>query len=775
MSTAQCDVAIIGSDTRRAAPTSLSPYSYCITIFLGAFLLFSVQLVTAKYFLPWFGGTPALWTTCMFFFQVLLLAGYGYAHGLNNRLGPHKQFRLHLSVLFGSLAVIVGLALLWNSPLLPNAHWRPQVSDHPAWHVILLLSVSAGLPYFVLSTTSPLLQSWFARSYPRSSAYRLYALSNLGSLLGLLTYPSLVEPWLTLRMQARVWSLGFLIYSIACAYCTWQVRRSSSEETPHSNSRAELPNCEAPSVSDRLLWLALAAAASILFLATTNQICQDVAVVPFLWVLPLSIYLVSFIISFDKSKWYSRGVLHPLFGLCLLLACFVLNGGALTNIFRQVLIYLFTLFVGCMILHGELARAKPHVSHLTSFYLMVSLGGAIGGVFVALVAPAVFRNFWEYQIGLWGTATLMLVMLVRDKNSWLQRTRFGLLGLAIYVAALPGFLTLATDTEKFSLEPLLPVIPVLVGTLIVAQMNGIGAERSRARAIPTYGLMASLVVAALLFFGAKTQLQGSVLRVRNFYGVLSIREVNPADSEWHAYSLNHGKVIHGFQFTSPTKRGLVTSCFGPDSGAGKGLAAARSEKPHLRIGIVGLGIGTLAAYGKAGDYIRVYEINPDVIKLANDARYFRYLKDCPARVETIEGDGRLSMERELQQGQRQNFDFLVIDAFSGDAIPLHLLTEQAFAIYLRELNPEGTIAVHVSNTYVDLRPVLARIAERFRLRHIWMASTKEDRVARYNEWVLLSANASLIDSLPEQTPEPDAKAMPLWSDDYSNLFRVLRR
>jgi len=316
---------------------------------------------------------------------------------------------------------------------------------------------------------------------------------------------------------------------------------------------------------------------------------------------------------------------------------------------------------------------------------------------------------------------------------------------------------------------------VLVGTLIVAQMNGIGAERSRARAIPTYGLMASLVVAALLFFGAKTQLQGSVLRVRNFYGVLSIREVNPADSEWHAYSLNHGKVIHGFQFTSPTKRGLVTSCFGPDSGAGKGLAAARSEKPHLRIGIVGLGIGTLAAYGKAGDYIRVYEINPDVIKLANDARYFRYLKDCPARVETIEGDGRLSMERELQQGQRQNFDFLVIDAFSGDAIPLHLLTEQAFAIYLRELNPEGTIAVHVSNTYVDLRPVLARIAERFRLRHIWMASTKEDRVARYNEWVLLSANASLIDSLPEQTPEPDAKAMPLWSDDYSNLFRVLRR
>jgi len=289
MSTAQCDVAIIGSDTRRAAPTSLSPYSYCITIFLGAFLLFSVQLVTAKYFLPWFGGTPALWTTCMFFFQVLLLAGYGYAHGLNNRLGPHKQFRLHLSVLFGSLAVIVGLALLWKSPLLPNAHWRPQVSDHPAWHVILLLSVSAGLPYFVLSTTSPLLQSWFARSYPRSSAYRLYALSNLGSLLGLLTYPSLVEPWLTLRMQARVWSLGFLIYSIACAYCTWQVRRSSSEETRHSNSRAGLPNCEAPSVSDRLLWLALAAAASILFLATTNQICQDVAVVPFLWVLPLSI------------------------------------------------------------------------------------------------------------------------------------------------------------------------------------------------------------------------------------------------------------------------------------------------------------------------------------------------------------------------------------------------------------------------------------------------------------------------------------------------------
>src|SRR5438309_3730467 len=247
MSTAQCDVAIIGSDTRRAAPTSLSPYSYCITIFLGAFLLFSVQLVTAKYFLPWFGGTPALWTTCMFFFQVLLLAGYGYAHGLNNRLGPHKQFRLHLSVLFGSLAVIVGLALLWNSPLLPNAHWRPQVSDHPAWHVILLLSVSAGLPYFVLSTTSPLLQSWFVRTHPGASPYRLYALSNLGSLLGLLSYPFLVEPWLPLRIQARVWSLGFVFYTVACAYCAGQVRHNSTADSVRQSNKEE--TLDVPSVS----------------------------------------------------------------------------------------------------------------------------------------------------------------------------------------------------------------------------------------------------------------------------------------------------------------------------------------------------------------------------------------------------------------------------------------------------------------------------------------------------------------------------------------------
>src|SRR6266550_508429 len=504
MSTAQCDVAILGSDTRLAAPTSLSLYSYCITIFLGAFLLFSVQLVVGKYFLPWFGGTPAMWTTCMFFFQVLLLAGYGYAHGLTNRVGARVQLRLHLSVLFGSLVVFAGLALLWKDPLLPNATWRPHASDHPAWNVILVLAVSAGLPYFVLSTTSPLLQSWFARTYPGLSPYRLYALSNLGSLLGLLSYPFLVEPWLTLHMQARVWSLGFLIFLIACAYCAWQVRRTSSEETRHSDGREESPDYgDSPSASDRLLWLALAAAASALFLATTNQICQDVAVVPFLWVLPLSIYLVSFIISFDKSKWYSRGVLHPLFGLCLFLACFVLDGGAQTNIFRQVLIYSFTLFVVCMILHGELARAKPHASHLTSFYLMVSLGGAIGGVFVAVVATAVFKRFWEYQGGLWATAALMLMMLVRDKRSWLQRTRFGLLGIALYVAALPGFLTLATHTGKLSFEPLVPVIPVLFGTLLVARMNGTGAERARARAVPVYAVMASLVVAALLFFGAQ--------------------------------------------------------------------------------------------------------------------------------------------------------------------------------------------------------------------------------------------------------------------------------
>jgi len=762
---------------------------YWFSIFLGAFLLFAVQLLLAKYFLPWFGGTPAMWTTCMFFFQMLLLAGYAYAHALANWFSPRVQSVLHFAVLLSSLLLLASLTCVWHSPLTPDVSWRPHSRDHPIGSIIALLAVSVGLPYFALSSTGPLLQSWFTRTHPGHIPYRLYSLSNLGSFLALLSYPSLVEPWLTLKTQARLWSLGFLAYAVACGYCALQVGRSKTPKSSsqHNSDGRTLAGGAVgggrPSVGTHLLWLSLAACASVMFLSTTNQICQDIAVIPFLWVLPLSLYLLSFVICFDKPEWYSRGVWHPAFALAIFLACFVLNGGALTRIIIQILVYCFALFTGCMVCHGELARSKPNSRYLTSFYLMVAAGGAMGGILVALIAPHLFRAFWEYQLGLLGSVLLMFLMLMRDKGSWLYCSRFGLPSLGLYAASLPGCLVLAVQT-KTRLDPLIPVLPVLVAVSLLARKGRVGFDEARARAVPLYCGAALLVLGAVLVSGARTQIQNSALVSRNFYGILTVRELNADQPDWRAYSLSHGRIPHGFQFCSTAKRGLPTSYYGSTSGVGRALIElqARSlrsaSQQNLRIGVVGLGVGTLAAYAKAGDYVRFYEINPEVLRIASEGQYFSFLKDCPARLDVIQGDARLSMERELERGQPQHFDLVAIDAFSGDAPPVHLLTEEAFQIYLSEIkNPDGIIAVNITNTYLDLRPVLARTAEHFKLKYVWVHSDGDSRITKYNDWVLLSRNESFLNSLaiPIVTAPNQARVVPLWTDDYSNLFRVLRR
>jgi hypothetical protein len=765
---------------------------YRFTIFLGAFLLFSVQLLLGKYFLPWFGGTPAMWTTCMFFFQTLLLAGYAYAHGLANWFSLRAQRALHFTLLLASLLLLGFLALMWNSPITPDTSWRAHSGDHPVWSVIALLAVSAGLPYFVLSSTGPLLQSWFTKTHSGHTPYRLYALSNLGSFLALLSYPFLVEPWLTLKTQARLWSLAFLGYAVGCAYCALRIGRSGTWENASSQPEASGENATADRIGSRkldigtcVLWLTLAACASVMFLATTNQICQDIAVVPFLWVLPLSLYLLSFVICFDKPKWYSRGVFHPAFGLAIFLACFVLNGGALTSIVTQVLVYSFTLFACCMVCHGELARSKPVSRYLTSFYLMVALGGAMGGIFVALIAPHCFRAFWEYQLGLWGSVLLMFFILMRDKGSWLYCSRFGLPGLALGAALLPGFAALGMHSNM-SLDGLIPVVAVAVGVWLLARMGQTGFDRTRARAVPLYCATALLVLGTLLVLSARMQIQSSALVTRNFYGVLTVRELNSNLPDGRAFALFHGRIAHGFQFRAEDKRGLPTSYYGLTSGVGRaltelreGLSRSANEK-SLRIGVAGLGVGTLAAYAKPGDYIRFYEINPEVISIASDRQYFSYLKDCPAKLDVIVGDARLSMEHELQQGQPQRFDLLALDTFSGDAIPVHLLTKEAFQIYLSEIKkPDGIIAVHITNSYFDLRPVLSRIAEHFELKCAWLHSAGDGKTTSYNDWVLLSRDGNFLDTLsvPMSSTSNEAyhSVVPLWTDDYSNLFQVLRR
>jgi hypothetical protein len=759
---------------------------YWISIFLGAFLLFSVQLLLGKYFLPWFGGTPAMWTTCMFFFQTLLLAGYAYAHALARWFTPRSQGYLHSALLISGLVMLALMAVMWGTPITPSVSWRPQSSDHPVWSLTVLLAISAGLPYFVLSSTGPLLQSWFTRTHPGRTPYRLYSLSNLGSLLGLLTYPFLVEPWFSLRAQARIWTIGFFVFAVVCGYCALRMGRISA--SPKSSS-LRLSSEQAldvdfvqtkPTLGSHLLWLSLAACASVMFLATTNQICQDVAVVPFLWVLPLSLYLLSFIICFDEPRWYSRAVFHPAFAVAIFLACLLLLGWGVRSIFLQITAHSFVLFACCMVCHGELARSKPNSRHLTSFYLMVALGGAVGGVLVALIFPHVFHGFWEYQLALWLSALLLFVVLARDNSSWLYCSRWGLPGIAVAAALLPGTPS-AVMLGRKELLGLLPVVPVLVGAYFLTRGKKKGFDASRARAIPVYCGTALLVVGAMFIFTAINQTHNSAILTRNFYGVLSVRELNSDQADWRAYSLFHGRISHGYQFLAEAKRRLPTGYYGLTSGVGLtwvGLQTHLSSGPNpqnLRIGIVGLGIGTLAAYGNPGDYIRFYEINPEVTRIANDARYFSYLKDCRARLEVIPGDARLSMESELKARQPQDFNLLAIDAFSGDAVPVHLLTEEAFQIYLQQVKGDGVIAVHITNTYFDFRPVLQRVAEHFKLRYALLHTEGDGAVTSYSDWVLLSRDPTIIDSLPGALTGPPKTDFALWTDDYSNLFSALRR
>jgi hypothetical protein len=525
-----------------------------------------------------------------------------------------------------------------------------------------------------------------------------------------------------------------------------------------------------------VFWLSLAASGSLLFLATTNQICQNIAVVPLLWVLPLSIYLLSLVICFDKPRYYKRGLFHPAFVAGLALAVFLLSEGVLTRLLLQIVCYALILFVGCMVCHGELVKSKPPAQHLTLFYLMVSLGGAVAGVLVVLVAPRVFSTFWEYQAALCLTALLMLIASIRDKDSWVYVNRFGVLLIALAAAVLPGGITLLMH-GRVGLNYGLLLILVMLAIFVVSSKSVEGFSRPKAQAAVLFTTFAVLLLCGIFLLSARLQGQGAVFRVRNFYGVLTVQTLNSDQPQWEAYRLSHGLISHGFQFRSSPKSQLATSYFGNDSGVGRAIAALRgtgtqAHSQKLRFGIIGLGVGTLAAYARADDYVRFYEINPEVIHIASSSGYFTYLSSCPAAMEIVPGDARLSMERELGQGSPQKFDLLAVDAFSGDAPPVHLLTRQAFQIYANEVAPDGIIAVNVTNTYVDLRPVVAGIANDLHFHYAFVHDDGDGRIALYSDWMLLS-RAPLPLSVGGSLIEPKSRQL-VWTDDYSNLFQVLR-
>ncbi len=682
---------------------------YALTIFTGAFLLFLVQPLIGKYILPWFGGAPAVWTTCMLFFQMLLLCGYAYAHFSARWLKPRTQAILHLVLLAAALALL---------PITPADSWKPTDGTDPTLRILGLLLVSIGLPYFVVAATSPLMQHWFSRTNPGISPFRLYALSNIGSMLALLSFPVYFETQFTRTWQARLWGWGLVVYALACAACAVKLWRTPSKvnltaSDKESKSAALNPQ---PSTLNRLMWLLLPACASALLLATTNKICQDVAVIPFLWVLPLSLYLLSFILCFDNPRWYRR-----LPFLLALTASWGVTGWLLFNesavpVNSQLIVYTTGLFICCMVCHGELYRLRPDPSHLTGYYLMIATGGALGGLFVAVIAPLIFSDYFELQWSLLLCGGLLLVLVHKRDHA-------------------PARLKFWRDLTRAWLALCLAAFAVLLW-LQAHQAGTFDIEKSR-----------------------------------NFYGVLTVLSAGNAESTRHL-ELRHGSTLHGLQLVEPSRAAWPTTYYSEKSGVGLALQALPAG--NRRIGVVGLGAGTLAAYPQAGDYLRFYEINPAVERIATSR--FTYLANCKGKAEVTLGDARLSLEREPPQ----NFDLLVLDAFNSDAIPVHLLTQEAFMIYERHVKTNGIIAVHVTNRGLDLEPVVLNVARQFDYRTVVIeyAATPDQWWISPSAWMLLSRNGENFDSTAIREIGRPAQTNPMnirpWTDDYASLFQILR-
>ena len=684
---------------------------HAVTIFLSAFLLFQIQPLIARYLLPWFGGTAAVWTTCMLFYQIVLLAGYAYAHLIRTRLSSRGQVIAHLVLLAAAVVLL---------PIAPSAGWKPQEAGDPTWRILGTLAATVGIPYFALSATSPLLMAWFSATRPGASPYRLYAISNAGALLALASYPFVVEPLLRLRMQADVWSALFISFAFLCGVCAiffWRAKRPPETLPETAGAAASAP--PRPSLFVRGLWLALPACGSALLLAVTNEMCSDVGVVPDLWILPLALYLVSFILCFESDRLYQRAIFWPLLVVAGGVALALLYGGVNVPIVLQIAGYSFVLFACCMVCHGELARLKPDPRLLTSYYLSISAGGAVGGVFVGLVAPLVFSGYFELHVAL--GACFVLTALI----FWRKKIR----------------------TPRWRWRWAFPVVGVVTVAVPILMVSG-------------------------LVMQAKDEFQWAISVSRNFYGVLTVTEYNSEDPLTMYYSLCHGRILHGTQYTNAPLRYEATTYYGDASGVGLAIQHG-CECAAPKVGVVGLGTGTLASYGRPGATYRFYEINPAVLNLATSR--FTYLADSRAKCEVVMGDARLSMERE----EPQQYDVLAIDAFSSDAIPVHLLTEEAFAVYFRHLKPTGVLAVHISNRFLDLEPLVLGLADRFGLGAAVITSEDSDETGIMGAtWVLVTANLEFLEYEPIRSAARPASenttARIVWTDDYSNLMRIVK-
>lgn len=749
------------------------------TVLLSAFLLFLVQPLISHAILPWFGGGPAVWTTCMLFFQIALLGGYSYAHGLSLLGEPRRQWLIHIALLVAALCLL---------PILPSDGWHPTDSARPVARILVLLSVCVGLPYFLLSSTGPLVQAWYARVMS-GSPYRLYALSNVGSLAALLVYPVWIEPHLETPAQAWVWSGGFALFAVLAATLAWWTAKlasvagsadtvtsaatgASAADAGAHGAPAEEEDDEPVSNARLLRWLALAALPSTMLLATTARLCQDVAVSPFMWVIPLALYLLTFIICFDREQWYRPLLLPVLAWFALLALANVLLADEMAPVYQQLSRMLAgigeeqaattaypdwirdygdldnsllaiastalpMLFLLCMVCHGELVRSRPHSRQLTLFYLVVSAGGALGGILVGVVCPLVFTSYMEWHLGLIVSYLFVSWLVLARLPAWWTRRR---------KAPQP-----AAPAAKTS-RPVKPSVePPSGGNLLVWRFvfGALGAA----------GLFVIGWSQGIELYDSDTVVD----RGRSFYGVLRVKD----DDDGETRSLFNGRILHGTQRLAEAERREPTTYYVPGSGVELAIHQGTKQGPR-RVGVIGLGAGTIACYGEPDDHYVFYEINPQCVEFAQ--KYFSYLADSPATTEVVLGDARISLAHEAPR----DLDVLVVDAFSGDAIPVHLLTVEAGRVFQRHLREHGVIALHISNRYLDLAPVAEGLARELGMTAAHVRVDISQGYGQSSEWVLLTRDAAFLQRLEEQgSLRTPPRRVVVWTDHHSNLWEIL--
>ncbi len=670
--------------------TAVEVAPFAVTIFASSSLLFLIQPILAKQMLPWFGGGASVWSTCLVFYQTVLLFGYLYAHGSVRWLSYRLQASLHLVLL------AVGVIVIF---LPQSSQVRPASVSDPVYESLRLLARGIGLPYLLLSSTTPLLQAWYAGSARAALPYRLFALSNLASLLALMGYPFAVEPLTGLGTQLHAWRAMYIAFTLLCGVVAVRVLAKRAEITAGSDAQPEGFRWQ---WSRSLAWITLAACSSALLLSVTNGLSHNIAPVPLLWIAPLALYLISFVLCFNRDSMFKPAVYRLLVPAALMGLTWT-NAKPGVNVLAATALCLGCLFVLCMFCHAQLSALKPEVRNLTSFYLCVSAGGAIGGIFVGLLAPAMFSGVFELQIAV----SACLVLSLRYLFDYRSRVFL----LVCFVIAMAGLRSAEVISE-----------------------------------------------------GGETIFKG-----RNFYGALAVREAaTSALGGGTERALLNGRILHGGQVLSDAARREPTYYYGRESGAG---IALQRPLPAHRVGIIGLGVGTVACYGRSGDYYRFYEINPLVAQLARSQ--FTYLRDSRAEVNVVLGDGRLSLEQE----PGQHFDTLILDAFSGDSIPVHLLTQEAFRGYDRHLDSNGVIAVHITSSYVDLRSVVAALAAASGKSALLVeTSASAERKLSQAAWILVSRNREFLQEVARRHGAAflESAGRRPWTDQYSNVLSILR-